>query len=208
MKRALILSCLVLLLPYYCFCQHYIELYHYQAPDLTISELGDVTIQYGESIAIGGSTIVIGGTEPYTYLWDPATGLSDPGIPDPVASPEDTTVYTLTVIDGNNCLYIAKQTVNVLQSSGIFSHEEDRMINIFPNPSDGIFTLEINSNDIIHELSYSILNITGQLIFKEDFDPNSTSLTYRIDLKSQPAGSYIMKLQLNQDLFLHNILIK
>jgi len=36
----------------------------------------------------------------YTYSWSPATGLSDPTILNPVASPTGTTVYTLTVNPG------------------------------------------------------------------------------------------------------------
>ena len=36
------------------------------------------------------------------YSWSPATGLSDPNIPNPIANPEETTLYTVTVIDPAN----------------------------------------------------------------------------------------------------------
>jgi len=38
-----------------------------------------------------------------TYLWSPATGLSDPNIANPVASPLTTTTYTVTFTDQNGC---------------------------------------------------------------------------------------------------------
>jgi hypothetical protein len=42
---------------------------------------------------------VSNGTSPYTYAWTPVTGLSDPTLPDPVATPDMTTMYYITVTD-------------------------------------------------------------------------------------------------------------
>ncbi len=42
-----------------------------------------------------------GGSGNYTYLWTPATGLSNPTIHNPLASPEETTTYTVEVNDGS-----------------------------------------------------------------------------------------------------------
>ncbi|MBX7181011.1 MAG: PKD domain-containing protein [Bacteroidia bacterium] len=39
-----------------------------------------------------------------TYVWSPGTGLSNPGIASPTASPSSTTTYTLTVTDANGCV--------------------------------------------------------------------------------------------------------
>ncbi|MFA5475495.1 MAG: C25 family cysteine peptidase [Bacteroidales bacterium] len=41
-----------------------------------------------------------GGSGFYTYLWTPPTGLNDPTIANPIASPTETTVYTVEVSDG------------------------------------------------------------------------------------------------------------
>jgi large repetitive protein len=65
---------------------------------------GDVTICLGSSTQLNGS----GGT---TYLWSPATGLSNPNIANPVASPIVTTSYILTVYSNTACF--AKDTVVV-----------------------------------------------------------------------------------------------
>jgi hypothetical protein len=40
-----------------------------------------------------------GGVGPFTYLWGPATGLSNPNIIDPVATPLVSTTYNVTVTD-------------------------------------------------------------------------------------------------------------
>ena len=46
------------------------------------------------------------------YSWLPATGLNNPSIANPLANPERTTLYTVTVTDGNGCT--ATDTVRVI----------------------------------------------------------------------------------------------
>jgi gliding motility-associated-like protein len=47
------------------------------------------------------------------YTWVPATGLSNPTIPNPIASPTTTTTYTVNVTDALGCSGSAMVTVNV-----------------------------------------------------------------------------------------------
>ena len=50
------------------------------------------------------------------YSWSPTTGLNNPNIANPVASPVNTTVYTVTVSNPNNCTASANVTVTVSPS--------------------------------------------------------------------------------------------
>ena len=63
-----------------------------------------VTASPDVSICQGGSTVIHaiagGGSGHFTYLWTPATGLSNPNIASPTASPMQTTTYTCHVSDG------------------------------------------------------------------------------------------------------------
>ena len=56
------------------------------------------------SICQGGSTQLVanagGGTGNFTYSWTPTTGLSNPNIYNPIASPSQTTTYSCHVTDG------------------------------------------------------------------------------------------------------------
>lgn len=72
----------------------------------------DLDVCYGGSIQLQGS----GAGD---LLWTPPFGLSDPTAPDPICTPEITTVYTLTVTGGNTCTNSdqALVTVNVLPSA-------------------------------------------------------------------------------------------
>ncbi|NDK54598.1 Ig-like domain-containing protein [Pontibacter fetidus] len=74
-------------------------------PQVRVS--GDVTIMQGKAtklVASGGAT----------YSWSPATGLSDATIATPIAKPEVTTTYTVTMTTAEGCTSSATITVNVV----------------------------------------------------------------------------------------------
>ncbi|MEP7111390.1 MAG: gliding motility-associated C-terminal domain-containing protein [Ferruginibacter sp.] len=50
-----------------------------------------------------------------TYLWSPAKGLSDPTIPNPIANPTDTTIYSVIITSANNCTDTPTVTLNVVK---------------------------------------------------------------------------------------------
>lgn len=45
----------------------------------------------------------------YTYQWSPADGLDNPALPNPVATPSQTTVYVVTITDGSGNCSITRQ---------------------------------------------------------------------------------------------------
>lgn len=57
----------------------------------------------------------------YTYSWSPATGLDDPNVAQPMASPSATTTYTLTATY-NGCSKTDQVTIIVLQPQPIQIH--------------------------------------------------------------------------------------
>ena len=71
---------------------------HISGSAMAVSAGPDISICQGGSgeiyVAAGG------GTGNYTYSWTPTTGLSNPNIANPIASPAQTTTYTCHVSDG------------------------------------------------------------------------------------------------------------
>ncbi|HNP97692.1 MAG TPA: T9SS type A sorting domain-containing protein [Bacteroidia bacterium] len=64
-------------------------------------------------VQIGGLPTASGGTAPYVYAWDPATGLSSASDPNPTATLTATTDFTVTITDDHGCTSVAMTTVGV-----------------------------------------------------------------------------------------------
>ncbi len=96
MKRAVLLFITVILgTGLGAYCQNPIMLTVTQPDPLQADAGTDVEIGKGESISIGGNPSALDGYGDYIYSWAPATGLNDPTLANPIATPESTTIYLL-----------------------------------------------------------------------------------------------------------------
>jgi gliding motility-associated-like protein len=82
--------------------------------DASFESLALPDVDAGPDTSIcAGQSVQLNGSGSGTLVWSPIAGLSDPNIPDPVANPEVTQVYTLTVTGGNLCTNSDQTTVTV-----------------------------------------------------------------------------------------------
>ena len=124
--------------------------YTYTLLKITISETD--TIDPDSSLIL--DPVISGGTPPYSYLWSPLTGLSDPGIANPVADPDSTTVYTLVVTDSRGCSVNAQKTIVVKPETFILSgniHYD----NLVQSPLGNIMVYLFDSNNIVLDSTIS-----------------------------------------------------
>ncbi len=125
-----------------------------------------VTICVGDDVTLNGSAIA--GSGNYSYQWSPATGLSNPNIANPVASPTTTTTYTLVVTDNTtgcvSSLATASSTVTVSVTQLPTISPDDDNLTICGGDSVGIGVLSHGNNP---DYSFSWSPTTGLA------DPNS-----------------------------------
>lgn len=76
----------------------------------TVDAGSDVTIPTGGSIGLNANGAVTG----WDYVWAPAGSLNNPDITNPVATPEETTLYYVTVTDENGCTNVDSILVTVV----------------------------------------------------------------------------------------------
>ncbi len=79
---------------------------------VTVNPLPVVNAGNDTSFCLGGS-VQLSASGAGGFSWSPTTGLSDPGIADPIASPSVTTTYTVTLTDTNSCSASDAITVTV-----------------------------------------------------------------------------------------------
>jgi PKD repeat protein len=73
-------------------------------PRTTVNAGIDKSVCFGSGVGIGGTPTASGGAPPYNYAWTPTTGLDNPTIANPIASPTVNTTYIVTVTNANNCV--------------------------------------------------------------------------------------------------------
>jgi hypothetical protein len=89
---------------------------------ITVNALPTVSITIAETSGTAnndgticnGDPIVLTASGGVSYLWVPATSLSNAGVSNPTATPSADITYTVTATDGNGCKNAAIQTITVV----------------------------------------------------------------------------------------------
>ena len=93
------------------------------------------------------------------YAWSPATGLSDPNIPNPVATPSTSLQYTVTGYDSLDCTSQAVVVITVEQTGFV--------PNLFsPNDDGQNDQLKIYGVGSAQHFTFSIYDREGSLVYK------------------------------------------
>jgi gliding motility-associated-like protein len=137
-----------------------------------------------------GSSVRLIASGAQRYAWTPASGLDDPDIADPVASPTNTTVFTVTGFDSLNCH--AAATVNVVVQEGGF------IPNLFtPNDDGKNDQVRIYGMTSASGFLFTIFNREGSLVFRTSDLQQAISNGWdgRSNGTKQPPGVYFWKVQ-------------
>lgn len=133
------------------------------APECSTSVSNDIEILAGEStqlMADGGDY----------YQWDPPEGLSSTDIADPIASPEETTTYTVLIVN-DTC--ITKEEVSVNVACNQIPERKLDNLKVFPNPNRAPGTLYLSKHmdnvriciyNGVGQLEYELMNFSGNQI--------------------------------------------
>jgi gliding motility-associated-like protein len=120
------------------------------------------------------------------YLWTPISGLDNPTLPDPIASPVTSTTYQLKVIDADACAASGKTTIYIfdpLLMPNAFSPNGDGKNDIF----------RISPSIQITLFGFSIYNRWGQRVFFTTNSEEGWNGTIKGQLQS--AGAYIWEIE-------------
>jgi gliding motility-associated-like protein len=157
---------------------------------MTVSALPTVqsgqiyTILHGQSVTL--DPVITGDIS--SYLWTPATGLSDPTIANPVADPAVNTYYTLTVTAAGGCSDSGTMLVNVytpLSIPNAFTPNGDGRNDIF-------YVLGGPVNSMVEDFAvYDRLGV--QVFHVHDVAPGDPSKGWNGYFRGTPAplGTYV-----------------
>lgn len=129
-----------------------------------------------------------GGSGGYTYSWKSSPGGFSSTEQNPVITPaNDTTKYTVAVYSGNAATSGSIMIYRVT-CTGISNNEAiTGKVNIYPNPSNGLFTVVAEKN--IEKVE--ILDQNGATVYEENYDSKKAMLNTLL-----PRGMYFVKVTL------------
>ena len=162
-----------------------------EIPDGLVVNAGtDTIICLGSDYIIGGSPSATGGVPPYHYLWSEFP-LSDSA--NLIITPNVPAIYHLAVTDSNNCVKTDSVFVDVTICTGIEAQNDDHLIDIFPNPNNGNFTIR---GGFSKEYCGSLVlyNALGKEVFRKE----NISAEERFELNWLENGIYFISVQSNE----------
>ena len=163
----------------------------------------DTQIAFGESVTLGGTPSASMGYENYIYLWSPAEGLDDPTLPNPTASPAETTTYLLTVTDANNCSATDEVMVTV-GASGIEGITSGLKVNCYPNPVEDELIIELTG--AASDLTIRLISPLGQELMLIESRSGSQAVSESITMKGLPAGLYFIQVLSDETTLIQSII--
>lgn len=135
--------------------------------------------------SVNGGTIQSGqGTESVTVLWDGGVSESE---------------VTVEVGDGEGCT--KSQTYEVAVAGVGISEADYLNTSVFPNPSNGIFNISIESTGSVQ---LSVLDLSGKMIRSEQFNGS----VHQVDLSELTSGAYLLHLQAEEGTSVSRIILE
>ncbi len=142
------------------------------------------SINKGESVKL--LVVVVGFDE---FDWTPITGLDNPNIASPMATPVQTTVYTLNAVDSIGCSAQGEITVNVISAAWV--------PDLFtPNDDGNNDLLLIYGLSDIADIKFEIFTRSGNVIYSstQTSELKSQGWNGKFNGTDQPNGLYYWKI--------------
>lgn len=147
-----------------------------------------------------------------SYQWQ-LNSLDIPGATNQTYTVMQTGYYTVVIADSNGCVNSGSKYVLI---TGIHDVTGEAGISIFPNPSPGIFFVEILNGLMIDKFFVEVTNNLGQIVFSsEESRPAGTadwsaglhSEKKQIDLSDATPGIYYIEINTGHEFVRKKILI-
>ncbi|MGB1205427.1 MAG: T9SS type A sorting domain-containing protein [Chitinophagales bacterium] len=159
-----------------------------QSMDFELETVGDsiaLDIVVNEASSAGAndaniSVVASGGVGVLAYLWN--TGQTTATINNLMAG-----LYNVTVTDLNGCTATEEVLVNI---SGLSTTNEQANIQIFPNPSEGVFYVQIENILLTNNnFELKVYDSAGKMLFSQ----KETTTDIKIDLSKYAKGIYYVQ---------------
>jgi hypothetical protein len=134
------------------------------------------------------------------------TGVSA-GMFDPATAGVGVHPITYTVTDVNGCSNSTAQNANVVDCIGIEENALLQNVNVFPNPTSGMFSISI-SNANFSELNIVITDMQGKVVFNETDKTVTADYNKQISIENLAKGIYYIKLSSGNEMNIKKLIVQ
>jgi len=159
--------------------------------NVNAAPMADFTSVLGTSNTVDFTSTSTGGI---AFSWTFGDG-STSAIENPTHSYATPGTYdvTLVVTNAAGCTDTIIKSVVVTNSSSISENNQLTNFNVFPNPSNGLFNIQLKSNELSSKIT--VMNLLGEVILAKDLVQTSNGkFELQIDLSNYPNGIYLIDL--------------
>jgi hypothetical protein len=169
-------------------CVSYMNVSIVEPPVIQVAAIISVNISSVGScdgVLVGTAT---GGTPGYVYNWMDCITQASMGT-QPTLSNACAGDYAFQATDINGCT-VTSSCVNLSATSSLSENENTVDFNVYPNPSNGLFSVELNST-IENLIEMSIQDISGSIVYKTLLTDNYQTFDLNNELSN---GVYLVTL--------------
>lgn len=161
----------------------------------SVAEGGAISItgivSEGDATGEGGIDITVtGGTPPYEYEW---IGPDVSGSTDADLEGISSGTYVVEVTDDNGCSN--SESFNL--TTDVQEIAAGLLASIFPNPSQGLFVVDIAGNNQSLSIPYQVVDASGRIVLEDQWNAGTGSFRATLDLTSAEAGMYRLVMMSN-----------
>jgi len=155
---------------------------------VTVNALPPISVISTNSLICVGETVTLTVSGAITYTWGPAVHQLRI-----VVSPTATTNYSVVGMDDSMCANTVNLRQEVSECTGLnaLATSTSEMVKIYPNPNDGLFTVEIKTAGLL-----VITNALGEVVLKTITEAGDQN----IDLQQHAKGIYFVQVRIQGQL--------
>lgn len=103
-----------------------------------------------------------------------------------VTNSNDNYIYRCVIDYGSGCTENTNEATLNVGTSGIFDGPDAVILNLYPNPSNGQFLLNLDGTDFSNDAMITVLDNTGRIVFSSP----ANGLLVNLDLRAYADGMY------------------
>jgi len=147
------------------------------------------------------------GSGHYLYQWTPSAGLNCDTCPNPIANPNATTTYHLTVTDINSLDTVTGSTqISIETCAGIVELNGAKPVSVYPNPNSGKFRISANVPN--KSALLELFNNVGQRLFMEERKGKEIQSGVDFNTGNLLPGLYMLKISVENEIFVGKVVVE